>query len=140
MTAVTTSKDDQRALIDEAIRRRLWSVVGASTSPGKWGYRVYQALRSSGYTVYPINPRATEIDGRRCYARLSALPQRPDVVCVVLPPKLGLHVVDEAAELGIPYIWFQPGAESAENVDRARQLGLKTIAPACAIVERKAHR
>lgn len=138
MTATTISRDEQRALIDEAIRRRVWTVVGASTSPGKWGYRVYQALRSSGYTVYPINPRATDIDGEPCYARLAALPQRPDVVNVVLPPKLGLHIVDEAAELGIPIIWFQPGSESAENAARARQLGLKTIVQACAIVERKA--
>lgn len=138
MTATTTSTGDQRTIIDEAIQQRVWTVVGASTSPGKWGYRVYQALRTSGYTVYPINPRATEIDGEPCYARLAALPQRPHVVNVVLPPKLGLHIVDEAAELGIPYIWFQPGSESAENVDRARKLGLKAIAQACAIVERKA--
>lgn len=131
--------DGQRDLISAAVQERVWTVVGASTSPAKWGYRVYQALRSSGYTVYPINPRAATINGAPCYARLGALPERPGVVNVVLPPKLGLHVVDEAAELGIPYIWFQPGSESPENVARARQLGLQTIAHACAIVERKSH-
>jgi predicted CoA-binding protein len=40
---------------------------------------------------------------------------------------------------GIPRIWFQPGAESPENIARARALGLKTVAYACALAERQHH-
>lgn len=138
MSDTSTPIDEQDKLIMEATDQRRWAVVGASTSPAKWGYRVYDALRRSGYDVYPVNPRAPEIDGRECFGQLAALPEVPAVVCVVLPPKLGFHVAEEAAELGIPYIWFQPGAESPENVSRARHLGLKVITGACAIVARKA--
>lgn len=130
---------DQRALIAESVNERVWAVVGASTSPAKWGHRIYKALKESGYRVYPVNPRAQQIDGDPCYPTLADLPEKPGVVDVVVPPKLGLAIAADAAQVGIERIWFQPGAESAENVARARELGLKTIAHACALVERKRH-
>lgn len=129
----------RRQLIEECVNERVWAVVGASTNHEKWGYRVYRALKDSGYTVYPVNARATQIDGDQCYRSLAALPQRPAVVNVVAPPKIGLAVAEEAAAAGISYIWFQPGAESAENIALAERLGLKTVAHACALVERKCH-
>lgn len=123
-----------RALIEECLDQRVWAVVGASTSPAKWGYRVYKALRGRGYRVYPVNPRAKQIDGEPCYPSLAALPERPDVVSMIIPPKLGLAVADEAARAGITRLWFQPGAASRENVDHATSLGLHVVVGACVLV------
>ena len=134
-----TKPADQRALIEECVNEQVWAVVGASTSPAKWGHRIYQALKASGYRVYPVNPRARQVDGDPCYPSVAALPEKPGVVDVVVPPKIGLTIAEEVAAAGIERIWFQPGAESAENVARARALGLKTVANACALVERKRH-
>ncbi len=139
MTARAETTTDRRALIAECVNERVWAVVGASTDPAKWGHRIYRALKESGYRVYPVNPRAERIDGDPCYPSLAELPERSGVVDVVVPPKLGLAVAEEAARAGIARIWFQPGAESAENVARARELGLKTVSDACALVERKRH-
>ena len=137
MSTATATATDQRALIAECVDERVWAVVGASTDPSKWGYRIYKALKESGYRVYPVNRRAKQIDGDTCYPSLAALPETPGVVDVVVPPKLGLAVADEAARAGIARIWFQPGAQSPENIAHARALGLKTVAHACALVERK---
>ena len=59
------------------------------------------------------------------------------MVNVVVPPAIGLAIAEEAAAAGIPRIWFQPGAESPANIARARALGLRTVAYACALAERK---
>ncbi len=131
------TRETQRALIAECVNERVWAVVGASTDPNKWGYRIYTALRASGYRVYPVNPRAREIAGDRCYRSLAELPETPGVVDVVVPPRLGLGVAEDAARAGIARIWFQPGAASPENIAHAQELGLKTVAHACALVERK---
>ncbi len=139
MTGAVGQRLERRALIDECVNERVWAVVGASTSPAKWGYRIYKALKESGYRVYPVNPRARAIDGDPCYPSLAALPERPGVVDVVVPPKIGLAIAEETAAAGIERIWFQPGAESADNVARARELRLKTVHNACALVERKHH-
>jgi predicted CoA-binding protein len=126
-----------RTLIEECVNERVWAVVGASTSPAKWGNRIYRALKASGYRVYPVNHRAKTIDGDPCYPSLASLPERPGVVDVVVPPKIGLQVARDAAAAGIPRIWFQPGAESSENVELARSLGLQVVHDACALVERR---
>ena len=125
----------KRVLIAECLDQRVWAVVGTSTSPAKWGYRVYHALQRRGYRVYPVNPRAKAIDGEPCYPSLAALPERPDVVSVIIPPKLGLAVADDATAAGIERLWFQPGAASAENVAYATALGLRVVADACVLVE-----
>lgn len=137
MTSGSETLAGQRALIAECVNERVWAVVGASTNPAKWGNRLYTALKASGYRVYPVNPRAVMIDGDRCYPSLAALPETPGVVNVVVPPAIGLTIAEEAAAAGIPRIWFQPGAESPENIARARALGLKTVAYTCALAERK---
>ena len=139
MPAGTGGVTTRRALVAECVNERAWAVVGASTNPAKWGHRIYKALKESGYRVYPVNPRAAQIDGDICYPSVANLPEKPGVVDVVVPPKIGLAVAEEVAAAGIERIWFQPGAESPENVARARELGLKTIADACALVERKRH-
>lgn len=126
-----------RPLIEECVNERVWAVVGASTDPTRWGNRIYRALIESGYRVYPVNPRARSIDGDPCYPSLTSLPERPGVVDVVVPAKLGLRVADDAAAAGIERIWYQPGAESAENIAHARSRGLRVVHHACALVERR---
>jgi len=135
MTAAQDSTTDQRALIAECVNERAWAVVGASTNPAKFGNRIYRALKASGYRVYPVNPRARQIDGDPCYPSVASLPEQPGVVDVVVPPAIGLTIAEEVAAAGIARIWFQPGAESPDNLARARSLGLKTVAHACAMVE-----
>ncbi len=137
MTGAVATATSNRVLIEECVNERVWAVVGASTSPAKWGNRIYRALKASGYRVYPVNHRAKTIDGDPCYPSLASLPERPGVVDVVVPPKIGLRVAEEAAAAGIARIWFQPGAESSENVAYAQSLGLNVIHDACALVERR---
>ncbi|NWJ95233.1 MAG: CoA-binding protein [Chloroflexi bacterium] len=121
-------------IIQEAVDNRVWALVGASTNPDKYGNIILHNLTNAGYKVYPINPRAQEIDGIPCYPNLSALPEKPSVVDFVIPAKLSLPFLEEAARLGIAVVWFQPGAESPENIGKAQELGLKVIYHACAMV------
>ncbi|HEY8600243.1 MAG TPA: CoA-binding protein [Thermomicrobiales bacterium] len=127
-------RTDERALIVECLEQRVWAVVGASTNPSKWGYRVYKALQGRGYRVYPVNPRAKQIEGEACYPSLAALPEQPDVVSVIIPPKLGLALANQAADAGIARLWFQPGAASPENVAHAASLGLRVVSGSCVLV------
>ena len=47
-----------------------YAVVGASRSPDKYGYLVYKSLKAAGKTVFPMNPRADEVDGDQCFPSL----------------------------------------------------------------------
>ena len=46
------------------------AVVGASADRRKFGNKAVRAFRNAGYDVYPINPKAGEIEGLKAYASL----------------------------------------------------------------------
>ena len=93
-------------------KKNVFAVVGASRNPQKYGHQVYKDLKNAGYEVYPVNPHASEILGDRCYPNLENLPNNPDVVNVVVPPKVTERIVRICKKLGITKVWMQPGSES----------------------------
>jgi len=113
--------------IDRMLAADTFAVVGASTNKEKYGYLVYAMLKEYGKTVYPVNPRATEIDGDPAYPTVSALPQKPEVVVAVVPPAITERLVDEVAEADIRNLWMQEGAESQTAVAKAEAAGIATV-------------
>jgi hypothetical protein len=85
-----------------------FAVVGASRNPDKYGHQVYKDLKGAGYKVYPVNPNAKEVLGDKCYPDLKDLPTKPDVVNVVVPPKVTEKIVRTCKMLGITKVWMQP--------------------------------
>ncbi|HXC18244.1 MAG TPA: CoA-binding protein [Holophagaceae bacterium] len=105
-----------------------YAVVGASSNRDKYGNKVLRAYQQHGQEVYPINPRADEIEGLKAYASLASVPVRLRAVSIITPPKITEQVVKEAAAAGVKFVWMQPGAESPEAVQAAEDLGLEVIA------------
>lgn len=110
------------------------AVVGASTNRSKYGNKSVRAHARQGWDVYPINPRAEEIEGHKAYASLAEVPVPIDRVTLYLPPKLGLEALPDIAAANPAELFVNPGAESDELVAKARELGLEPIL-ACSIVD-----
>lgn len=113
--------------IDRMLAAKTFAVVGASTNKEKYGYLCYAALKAHGRTVYPVNPRASEIDGDPCYPSVADLPEKPEVVVAVVPPVITERLVDELAEAGVSNLWLQPGAESRAALEKAEAAGVATV-------------
>jgi predicted CoA-binding protein len=129
--------DMNEELIKEFLdKRNIFAVIGASRDPQKYGFQVYRDLRSAGYQVYPINPNANEILGDKCYLSLEILPRKPDVVDVVVPPKVTEHVVETCKRLGITKVWMQPGSESEKAIDFCRENAIAVVYGVCVMIER----
>ncbi len=106
-----------------------WAVVGASNERSKFGNKVLRCYRQNEKApVFPIHPRASEIEGLTAYPSLGAAPEPVRAVSIITPPAITLQVVEEAAQLGIEHLWMQPGAESRAVLARAAELGLEPIA------------
>ena len=121
-------------LMEKMLEEKVWAVVGASANSRKFGYKVFKKLNSRGYRVYPVNPNCNEIDGIKCYRTLKDLPELPGAVSLVVPPAVGFKVMEEAAQLGIRRLWFQPGAESQEIINKASELGLEVVYNSCVLI------
>ncbi len=126
-------------LVNDALSKRVWAVVGATPRKDKFGYKIYKALKDHGYSVYPVNPNCDEVDDDKCYPDLMSLPEIPQVVDMVIPPKDAEATIRQAASLGCGIIWFQPGAESDEVISLSSGLGLKVVHHDC-VMQRLAGR
>jgi predicted CoA-binding protein len=133
-------QDDLETLIGRALGARVWAVVGASRDPSRWGHRIFAELVRGGYTVYPVNPSADEVLGRRAYPSLRDLPETPEVVEFVTPPAVTERVLEDCAALGIGLVWLQPGAGSEAAARYCREHGIAAIDSACLMHERRYRR
>jgi predicted CoA-binding protein len=105
-----------------------FAVVGASTDRSKYGNKVLRCYRQHGRKVFPVNPRAPEVEGLRAYPSLGALPERVPAISVITPPAATEQVVRDAHAAGVKHVWMQPGAESDEAIRTAESLGMNVIA------------
>jgi uncharacterized protein len=105
-----------------------FAVVGASTDRSKYGNKVLRCYLQHGKEVYPIHPKAPEVEGQKAYAALAALPVKVQAISVITPPAITEQVVREAAAAGVQHIWMQPGAESEAAIQTAQALGMSVIA------------
>src|SRR3954470_13510864 len=109
------------------------AVIGASSNRNKFGNRAVRAFRQQGYTVVPINPHETEVEGLKAYPSVLDVPGAIDMASIYVPPEIGEQVIGEVAQKGIAEVWLNPGSESDELVARARALQIQPIV-ACSIV------
>jgi predicted CoA-binding protein len=118
---------DNQTKIAEFLASAPHAVVGASRDRGKIGNKVLRAYVQTGRPVFPVNPTADEVEGLKAYPDLASLPAPVHGVSVITPPHVTESIVEQAAALGIKHIWLQPGAESAQAVARATELGMNVI-------------
>ncbi|NPV81043.1 MAG: CoA-binding protein [Firmicutes bacterium] len=135
---------------------KTWAVVGDVQNTDKWAYKILQALAMVGYRVYGVDPRGRQKevyetnphdkrDDSKAMASstlsvvvtsLKELPEKVDVIDLVVNPLLGLKVLEEAAELEIDKVLIQPGASSPEILEYCKAHGILVV-ESCALVELK---
>lgn len=121
-------------LIKEFMAQKQFAVVGATDNTGKYGHQIFKNLKSRGYEVYPVNPKFKELEGTRCYASLSNIPVKVDVVDFVVPPKVTEEILKECKELGLSRIWLQPGSESEAAIAFCHKNNLKVVHDVCVML------
>ena len=79
------------------------AVIGASAEEGKIGNSVMKNLINGGYQgeIYPINPRADEILGRKCYKSVKDIEGEVDIAVFAIPAKFVLQALEEVGEKNI---------------------------------------
>lgn len=122
---------DSKVLKEEMLKMKSWAVVGVTANKDKYGYKIWKTLKQHDYNTFGVNPNYDEIEGEKIYHNLKDLPEKVEVVDMVVPPKIALTTLEEAKELGIEYIFFQPGTYNKEVVAKADELGLKYLLDDC---------
>lgn len=111
------------------------AIIGASTDRQKYGNKSVRAYLKQGYEVFPVHPRENSIEGITAYPSLAEVPvSHLDRISVYVPPEIGISLLEQIRDRGASEVWFNPGSESAELLERANELGLNII-QACSIID-----
>ena len=103
------------------------AVIGASSNREQVGNKAVRAFANKGYTVFPINPTETTVEGHPAFKSVMDVPGAIDMATFYVPGSVGVQVLDDIVKKGIPEVWLNPGADDRQVVDKAQSLGLKTI-------------
>jgi len=112
---------------------RIVAVIGASSNRRKFGNKAVRAFLNQGYTVIPINQSEAVIEGLTAFRSVLDVPGPIDLATLYVPPSVGRVVLEDVAQKGIPEVWFNPGTDSPDLVERARALSL-TAVTGCSIL------
>jgi len=130
---------DLRPLFDP----RSVAVVGASNTPGKWGYWLGSGalLGEDRRTVYLVNRSGGEILGRKSFRSVAELPEPPELVVIAVPAGGFEEAVEEAVEAGAKALVVisaglgEGGAEGRAReqaaAERIRAAGAVLVGPNC---------
>jgi predicted CoA-binding protein len=113
----------------------LIAVVGATDNPSKYGGRIYRDLKTKGYRVVAVNPLRATVDGDEAYGSVADLPERPDIVNIVVPPQRTMRVLDDVADLDDVAVWIQPGAADGAVRERLADMEIPALVDACIMVQ-----
>ena len=102
----------------------------------KYGNKIYRDLRDKGYNVIHINPKEETIEGDKAYTSIEKMNRLPDIANFVVPPHIAIKIAKHIANLGIKYLWFQPGSESDELENWLENTNeIKYLINSCIMVE-----
>jgi len=119
------------------------AVVGASRQEGKVGHEIVDALISGGFPgkIFPVNPKADEIEGLPCHPNLQAIGVVPDLVVIVVPARIVPAVMQECVDVGVKAViiitaGFKEVGDDGRKIENtvlqiAKQAGIRIIGPNC---------
>ena len=79
------------------------AILGASDTPGKWGYMMVDRPLKTGYSgaIYPVNPKKGEILGLRTYRSILDIPDQVDLAVLAAPAANSPRLMQECVEKGV---------------------------------------
>jgi acetyltransferase len=119
------------------------AVIGASENPQKLGYQVLNNVITSGFKggIYPVNPKAKEISGLKCYPSVLDVSDPIDLVVIVVPGPFVAGVLEESGKKGakgaivITAGFREAGGEGPrmeqQLLDIAKKYNMRLVGPNC---------
>lgn len=117
------------------------ALIGASTDPQKIGYVMLRNLIGFPGQVYPVNPRATEILGKKTYPKIGDIAGQVDAAVIAVPAPAVPGVLRQCSDKGVKLAiivssGFRESSEEGrrleqELVEIAREGGIRIMGPNC---------
>jgi predicted CoA-binding protein len=114
------------------------AIIGVSRDPKDFSRYLLRQMCDKGYDIVPVNPAASDIDTKQCFARVQEIEPPVEGALIMTSPHDTERVVRDCAEAGIRHIWMHrgggPGSVSPEAVKLCHQYGLHLVEGHCPLM------
>lgn len=103
--------------IEDFLEGGRFIALGISVVADDFTRNAVRILAERGHDIVPIRPGIADLDGRRAYPTVAAVPGDIDGALLFTPPALTERMVYECAERGICRFWLDPGGTRGASAD-----------------------
>jgi acyl-CoA synthetase (NDP forming)/GNAT superfamily N-acetyltransferase len=112
------------------------AVIGAGRRRGTVGREILRNIVTGGFagTVYPVNPRATSLEGLHCLASVDDLPEHVDLAILAVPAATVVDVAERCGRRGVRSLVVITSALGPAGPDLlavCRRHGMRLVGPNC---------
>ncbi len=119
------------------------AIIGASATPNKLSYGILRNMTLYGYQgqIAPVNPKADEILGLKCYPDITSVPDPLDLAVIVLPAPVIPATLEACGQRGIRAViiisgGFKEVGEEGASLEKqileiASRYQMRLIGPNC---------
>jgi acetyl coenzyme A synthetase (ADP forming)-like protein len=100
---IDSCEEADRRVLDVFFKPKSIAVVGATRDLKGLGGSVLRNIVNAGYTgpIYPINPKAPEIQGLKAYTSVLEVPEEVGLAVITTPARFVPQVIEECGQKGI---------------------------------------
>ena len=122
-------------IIEDFLAQKRIAMVGLSRQPKDFSVMLFEELCRRGYDVVPVNPSASEVMGRPCFARVQDIQPAVDAALLMTSPVVTEAVVEDCAQAGVRRVWMYSaggaGAVSPKAVEFCAARGIQVVPGEC---------
>lgn len=139
----SVTKQEIFSMLDTLFNPRSVAIIGASQKALSIGNVITKNLLTYSYKgkIFPINPKADEILGLKCYPSVLEVPEDIDLAHISIPAKFSPDAIDQCGKKGIKNViinsaGFKEIGEAGQAIEnevvrRAQQYGMRVFGPNC---------
>lgn len=121
--------------IRDFLNLRRIAMVGVSRNPKDFSRMLFRDMSAKGYDMVAVNPVATELDGKRCFAHLQEIQPPVEGALIMTPPHQTEQLVQDCAQAGIRSVWMYraggQGSVTPAAVEFCRKHGIHLVEGHC---------
>lgn len=123
-----------KSAIEKFLKCKNIAIFGMSSNSAKFGNLAYKELSKKDYQLFPIHPKAKNIDGAKCYKGFNEIDDKINGVFISLPPSESEKVVELVYKAGIKNVWLQQGAQSDKSIQYCQDNSMNVVHSECILM------
>ena len=126
------------AIIEKFVGDKNIALIGVSANKQKFGNALLHELTKKGYTVFPVHPALSEVEGIKCHSDVKTLPCHVTNLILVVNPLVTEQLIPQLKDSSIQRVWMHRGAGKGSGseaaIEACKENGIEVVHGFCPLM------